>query len=59
MRNAAEVLEFAAEDWSDATGRGFPHPRTIDELRTDPEFQDDTAGAVAAMPFRAKTEAAE
>ena len=60
MKNAADVLEFAAEDWSDATGRGFPNPRTIDELRSDPEFQEEAAGAViAAVPFRAKAEAAE
>jgi len=60
MKNAAEVLEFAAEDWSDATGRGFPNPRTIDELRGDPEFQEEAADAViAAVPFRAKAEAAE
>ncbi|MPZ58725.1 MAG: HicB family protein [Rhizobiales bacterium] len=60
VKNAAEVLEFAAEDWSDNTGRVFPHPHTIDELRNDPEFQEDSAGAViAAVPFRAKAEAAE
>ena len=35
MHHAAEVLEFAAEDWPG----GFPSPRTIDELRADPEFQ--------------------
>jgi predicted RNase H-like HicB family nuclease len=60
MKNAVEVLEFAAEDWSQETGRGFPHPRTIDELRVDPEFQQDAATAVvAAVPFRVKAEAAE
>jgi antitoxin HicB len=60
MKNAVDVLEFAAEDWSDNTGRGFPHPRTIDELRADPEFQEEAADAViAAVPFRAKAEAAE
>jgi antitoxin HicB len=60
MRNAAEVLEFAAEDWSEVTGRSFPQPRTIDILRADPQFQERAADAViAAVPFRAKAEAAE
>ncbi len=60
MRNAGEVLEFAAEDWSDHTGREFPHPRTIDDLRGDLEFQEAATDAViAAVPFRAKAEAAE
>jgi antitoxin HicB len=56
MRNAAEALEFSAEDWSEQTGSEFPQPRTIDELRADPEFQQDANDAVvAAVPFRAKT----
>lgn len=57
MRMAREVLEFAAEDWD---GDSLPAPRTIDELRADPEFQADAADAViAAVPFRVKAEAAE
>ena len=49
MRQAAEVLEFAAEDWRAPDGsKGFPAPRTIDELRTDPQFQEDAADAVIA-----------
>ncbi len=60
MRKAGEVLEFAAEDWSHHTGRAFPQPRTIDDLRGDLEFQESAADAViAAVPFRAKAEAAE
>ncbi len=60
MQKAAEVLEFAAEDWSGQTGSEFPQPRTIDELRGDTDFQDDAANAViAAVPFRAKAQAAE
>lgn len=60
MQKAAEVLTFAAEDWSTLTGRAWPNARTIDELRAVPEFQDDAAEAViAAVPFRAKAEAAE
>ncbi len=56
MQQAAEVLEFAAQDWPGE----FPRPRNIDELRADPNFQEDAADAViAAVPFRAKAEAAE
>ncbi len=60
MQKAAEVLEFAAEDWPDLEGKAFPAPRTIDQLRGDLEFQDAAADAViAAVPFRAKAVAAE
>jgi antitoxin HicB len=60
MQKASEVLDFAAEDWRRLTGRDWPPPRTIDDLRTDPEFQESVADAVvAAVPFRAKAEAAE
>jgi predicted RNase H-like HicB family nuclease len=56
LQQAAEVLEFAAQDWPGA----FPQPRSIDDLRADPIFQEDAADAVlAAVPFRAKAEAAE
>jgi predicted RNase H-like HicB family nuclease len=59
MQKAAEVLAFAAEDWSDLSGEDFPAARTIDELRADPEFQDLAAEAViAAIPFHARAEAA-
>jgi antitoxin HicB len=58
IQKAAEVLAFAAEDWSDLKGDNFPRPRTIDELRSDPEFQELAADAVvAAVPFRAQAEA--
>lgn len=60
MRNASEVLNFAAEDWSAHADGPFPKPRTIDELRTDKAFQQDAADAiVAAVPFRVNAEAAE
>jgi len=61
MQHAAEVLEFAAEGWGTRDGsRHFPPPRTIDDLRADAEFREDAADAViAAVPFRAKAEAAE
>jgi antitoxin HicB len=59
IRKAAEVLEFAAEDWSDLSGDKFPVPRTIDELRADTAFQDRSIDAViAAVPFRANMETA-
>ena len=61
LQQAAEVLTFAAEGWEDSDGvKGIPKPRTIDELRADPEFRDDAADAViAAVPFRLNAEAAE
>jgi len=60
MQKAAEVLEFAAEDWPDRTGNEFPQPRTIDALRDNREFQEAAADAVvAAVPLRATAEAAE
>ena len=60
MRKAGEVLEFAAEDWRDLKGHDFPQPRTIDDLRADLDFQEAaTEAVVAAVPFRAKAEAAE
>jgi antitoxin HicB len=59
IEKAAEVLAFAAEDWSALDGKEFPAPRTIDELRAEPAFQDLAADAViAAVPFRAKADAA-
>ena len=61
MQHASEALEFAAEDWENRDGsKGFPSPRSIDDLRADAEFQEDAVDAViAAVPFRAKAEAAE
>lgn len=56
---AAEVLAFAAEDWSDLAGEDFPEPRTIDDLRRDSEFLEQAMDAiVAAVPFRAKVDVA-
>lgn len=58
MSEAAKVLEFAAEDWSELRGKKFPEPRTIDELRRDPDFRERATDAVvAAVPFRANVEA--
>jgi antitoxin HicB len=53
IRKGAEALAFAAEDWAELTGEAFPRPRTIDELRADPELSADAAEAlVAAIPFQ-------
>jgi predicted RNase H-like HicB family nuclease len=60
MQKAGEVLEFAAEGWTELQGQDFPAPRTIDELRSDLDFQEAATDAViAAVPFRAKAVAAE
>jgi antitoxin HicB len=58
IQKAAEVLTFAAMDWSDLDGKEFPAPRTIDQLRSDAEFQRlATDAVVAAVPFRTRAEA--
>jgi predicted RNase H-like HicB family nuclease len=61
LQKAPEVLAFAAEDWENRDGsKDLPSPRTIDELRRDPEFQQDSADAVVAVvPFRVSAVAAE
>jgi antitoxin HicB len=60
LQRATEALEFAAEDWREHTGQSFPPARTIDELRANAAFREDSADAViAAVPFRVKAEAAE
>jgi len=60
MRNAADVLAFAAEDWREQTGQTFPAPRSIDDLRRDKNFQGNSADAVvAAVPFHFNAQAAE
>jgi antitoxin HicB len=61
MQQAVEVLQFAAEDWTNPDGTaGFKPPRTIDQLRADPEFLEEARDAVvAAVPFRAQAQAAE
>jgi predicted RNase H-like HicB family nuclease len=53
IRNAGELLVFAAEDWTDLTGGDpFPTARTIDEIRADPTLTDQLAGAtLVAIPL--------
>jgi antitoxin HicB len=61
MQQAVEVLQFAAEDWTNADGStGFKPPSTIDELRKDPGFLEDAKDAVVAfVEFPARAHAAE
>jgi antitoxin HicB len=61
MQHAVEVLQFAAEDWTNADGStGFQPPSTIDELRKNPEFLEDAKDAVVAfVEFPARAHAAE
>jgi antitoxin HicB len=50
MEEAADVLEFAAEDWTNPDGStGFKPPRTIEQLRSDPEFLQNAKDAVVAF----------
>ncbi len=61
MQQAADVLEFASEDWTNPDGsKELPPARTIDQLRNDLEFSEMAEGAViAAVPFRTRAHAAE
>jgi predicted RNase H-like HicB family nuclease len=61
MQQAVEVLQFAAEDWTNPDGStGFKPPSTIDQLRSDPEFLEDAKDAVIAfVEFPADGPAAE
>jgi antitoxin HicB len=61
MEEAAEVLQFAAEDWTNPDGStGFKPPSTIDQLRSAPEFLEDAGDAVIAfVEFPARAHAAE
>jgi len=61
MEEAVEVLQFAAEDWTNPDGStGFKPPSTIDQLRSEPEFVADARDAVIAfVEFPARAHAAE
>lgn len=61
MQQAVEVLQFAAEDWTNPDGStGFKPPSTIDELRNDPGFLLNSKDAVVAfIEFPARARAAE
>jgi antitoxin HicB len=50
LDEAAEVLAFAAEDWTNPDGStDFKPPSTIEQLRGDPEFLEDARDAVIAF----------
>jgi antitoxin HicB len=61
LEEAAEVLQFAAEDWTNPDGStGFKPPRTIDELRGDPEFLEQAKRAeIAYVEFPAAADPAD
>jgi antitoxin HicB len=61
VEQAAEVLEFAAEDWTNPDGSsGFKPPSSIDELRRNPQFVEDAKDAVVALiEFPGRAHAAE
>ena len=46
IEEAEEALEFAAEGWTNQDGStGLKPPRTIEQLRNDPEFVEAVNGA--------------
>lgn len=49
IEKAAEVLAFVGEFWREDTGAEFPAPRTIDELRKDPDFAEASKDALLAL----------
>ena len=50
MQQATEGLQFAAEDWTNPDGStGFKPPSSIDMLRRDPEFVEQSKDAVVAL----------
>ncbi len=52
LSEAAGALAFAAEDWTATTGAAFPAPRTLEALRSDPDFTAHAVNAVvAAVPL--------
>jgi predicted RNase H-like HicB family nuclease len=59
LREAGVVLAFAAEGWPDDTGAVFPQPRSLEALRSDPEFiAASTDAVVAAVPLKRTVEEA-
>jgi hypothetical protein len=52
MERARSLLSFIAEGW-EADDGPFPQPRTIDELRRDADFLEDSADAILiAVPLK-------
>ena len=59
LENAPEAIAFYAEDLT-ADGRQLPRPRTLDELKADPEFADDLRNHTAVLiEFPPSDDAAE
>ena len=56
----AHYIALIHKDADSCYGGGkFPPPRTIDELRADPDFQERAIdAAIAAVPFRMNIAAA-
>jgi predicted RNase H-like HicB family nuclease len=54
IEQARSLLSFVADIWEAEDGP-FPQPRSIDELRRDPEFLDDSSDAILiAVPLETK-----
>jgi predicted RNase H-like HicB family nuclease len=59
LRNAPEALELYAESF-EADGKPMPRPRTLTELKADPEVADDIKTyMVALVEFPVRAHAAE
>jgi predicted RNase H-like HicB family nuclease len=59
LENAPEALELYAQDLAE-DGRELPPPRTLDELKADPEYADDLRNhMVALIEWPARADAAE
>jgi predicted RNase H-like HicB family nuclease len=59
LRNAPEALELYAEGLLE-DGRPLPRPRTLTELKANPEIAEDIrANMVALIELRARAHAAE
>ncbi|MEY9879159.1 type II toxin-antitoxin system HicB family antitoxin [Bradyrhizobium sp. USDA 329] len=48
LENAPEALAFFAQELA-ADGRQLPPPRTLDELKADPDFADDLGKHTAVL----------
>jgi predicted RNase H-like HicB family nuclease len=48
LRNAAEALELYAESL-EGDGKQLPRPRTLTELKADPEIADDIKAYIVAL----------
>lgn len=59
LENAPEALAFYAQELIE-DGRELPPPRSLDELRADPEFADDISNHTTVLiEFPPRADAAE